>query len=78
MLGESKLVAFVATARPEEARHFYESTLGLALVEDGPFALVFEQMEPRCEFRRCKPFPGLATPRLGGKLTTLRLRCSIS
>jgi len=42
MLSESKIVAFVATARPEEARHFYESILGLTLVEDGPFALVFD------------------------------------
>jgi catechol 2,3-dioxygenase-like lactoylglutathione lyase family enzyme len=42
MLRTSKLVGFVATARPTEAKRFYEATLGLLLVEDGPYALVFD------------------------------------
>ncbi len=42
MLGSAKLMAFVATARPEESRRFYEGVLGLRFVEDGPFALVFD------------------------------------
>jgi catechol 2,3-dioxygenase-like lactoylglutathione lyase family enzyme len=42
MLGSAAVIAFVATAKPEESRHFYESLLGLRFVEDGPFALVFE------------------------------------
>jgi catechol 2,3-dioxygenase-like lactoylglutathione lyase family enzyme len=42
MLGSAKLMAFVATSKPEEARRFYESVLGLLLVEDNPFALVFD------------------------------------
>ena len=33
---------FVATAQAEAARHFYESVLGLSLLEDSPFALVFD------------------------------------
>ena len=42
MLHSASLVAFVATAQAEAARHFYESVLGLSLLEDSPFALVFD------------------------------------
>lgn len=42
MLSESKLVGFLATVKPAEAKRFYESVLGLKLVEDGPFAIVFD------------------------------------
>jgi catechol 2,3-dioxygenase-like lactoylglutathione lyase family enzyme len=42
MLNSASLVGFVATANPEVARRFYETVLGLTLVEDTPFALVFE------------------------------------
>jgi catechol 2,3-dioxygenase-like lactoylglutathione lyase family enzyme len=41
MLSSEKLVGFIATARPIEAREFYEKVLELALVDDSPFALVF-------------------------------------
>jgi catechol 2,3-dioxygenase-like lactoylglutathione lyase family enzyme len=37
-----RLVAFLATARPEHAREFYENTLGLRFVSDDEFALVFD------------------------------------
>jgi catechol 2,3-dioxygenase-like lactoylglutathione lyase family enzyme len=41
-LGSRKLVAFVATAAPAKAKKFYRDTLGLRLVDDNPFALVFD------------------------------------
>jgi catechol 2,3-dioxygenase-like lactoylglutathione lyase family enzyme len=41
MLQSSKLVAFIATANPLQARSFYQDKLGLTLLEDTPFALVF-------------------------------------
>ncbi len=37
-----KLMAFVHTTRPEAARAFYEGVLGLTLLSDDPFALVFD------------------------------------
>jgi catechol 2,3-dioxygenase-like lactoylglutathione lyase family enzyme len=37
-----KVVAFVATSKPELARTFYRDTLGLPLVSEDPFALVFD------------------------------------
>jgi len=42
MLGKNDLVSFVATADKAAARRFYEQVLGLRLVEDSPFALVFD------------------------------------
>ncbi|MCB9682213.1 MAG: VOC family protein [Alphaproteobacteria bacterium] len=42
MLADAHLGAFVATSQPDVARAFYRDTLGLTLVEDGPFALVFD------------------------------------
>ena len=35
-------MTFVATAKPLEARAFYEGVLGLTFIEDSPFALVFD------------------------------------
>jgi len=42
MLNSSKLVGFVATAKPQQALRFYSETLGLRLIDDGPYALVFD------------------------------------
>src|SRR5436190_23641482 len=41
MLGTQTLVAFVATVDSARSREFYERTLGLHLVSDDAFALVF-------------------------------------
>ena len=42
MLGKSALTAFLATSNPAKARTFYAKTLGLRLVEEDNFALVFD------------------------------------
>ena len=42
MLGSSELVAFVATTDLDRARAFYGGVLGLAVVEESPFACVFD------------------------------------
>ena len=42
MLNKSNVVAFVATSRPDSAKSFYEQTLGLRLVTDDAFAIVFD------------------------------------
>jgi catechol 2,3-dioxygenase-like lactoylglutathione lyase family enzyme len=42
MLNASKLIGFAATANPAQAKKFYRDTLGLLLIEDSPFALVFD------------------------------------
>lgn len=42
MLGTADVMAFVATRDPAAARSFYGDTLGLRLVADETFALVFD------------------------------------
>jgi catechol 2,3-dioxygenase-like lactoylglutathione lyase family enzyme len=42
VLGSHKLVAFVATRDPVHAKAFYGGTLGLRLVSEDRFALVFD------------------------------------
>jgi len=42
MLGTANIVAFVPTKNPEQARQFYEKTLGLKFIADDKFALVFQ------------------------------------
>lgn len=42
MLDDATLMAFVATADPGRARAFYGGTLGLPLVEENEFAMVFQ------------------------------------
>jgi len=42
ILGKQKLVAFAATVKPARALKFYRDTLGLRLVEESPFAMVFD------------------------------------
>ena len=42
MLDQSRLVCFVATADAERARAFYQDKLGLALIEDNGYSLLFD------------------------------------
>jgi catechol 2,3-dioxygenase-like lactoylglutathione lyase family enzyme len=42
LLGSQELVAFVATRDPRRAKTFYRDTLGLPLVSEDQFALVFD------------------------------------
>jgi predicted enzyme related to lactoylglutathione lyase len=41
MLGSDKLVAFVGTLDQKRAKEFYQHTLGLSLLSEDAFALVF-------------------------------------
>ena len=42
MLALNNVIAFVATLSADRARAFYRDTLGLPLVSEDPFALVFD------------------------------------
>jgi catechol 2,3-dioxygenase-like lactoylglutathione lyase family enzyme len=42
MLNKHQVVAFLATNDAERSKQFYTETLGLDLLEDTPFALVFD------------------------------------
>ncbi len=54
MNADQHLCAFVATVKPEEARVFYRDVLGLALVEDTPFAIVFDANGTMLRVQRVK------------------------
>ena len=42
MLNKAEVITFLATQNADAAKLFYEQTLGLTLVADEPFALVFD------------------------------------
>jgi catechol 2,3-dioxygenase-like lactoylglutathione lyase family enzyme len=42
MINNSQVVAFVPTAKPDQARRFYQEILGLRFLEENEFALVFD------------------------------------
>jgi catechol 2,3-dioxygenase-like lactoylglutathione lyase family enzyme len=42
MLGSENIIAFVATRQPARAKEFYGATLGLRLVSEDGFAIVFD------------------------------------
>jgi catechol 2,3-dioxygenase-like lactoylglutathione lyase family enzyme len=42
MLGSMPIIAFVATTRPDRAKEFYTNVLGLKLLSEDSFALVFD------------------------------------
>jgi catechol 2,3-dioxygenase-like lactoylglutathione lyase family enzyme len=42
MLGSANVTAFISTSDPGKTRAFYEGVLGLQLVADEPYALVFD------------------------------------
>jgi len=41
-MNKSKVISFVATQNPAKALKFYAKTLGLKLISDDPFAIVFD------------------------------------
>ena len=71
MLHSTSLIAFVATARAEAARHFYESVLGLSLVEDSPFALVFDSNGTTLRVQKVEQVTPAPYTALGWQVTDL-------
>jgi catechol 2,3-dioxygenase-like lactoylglutathione lyase family enzyme len=65
ILGEASVVTFVATAKPAEARAFYEDVLGLTFVEDSPFALVFDLQGTMLRIQKVKQVVATAYTALG-------------
>lgn len=65
MLGTSKLAAFVATAKPAEARAFYEGVLGLTLVSDEEYAIVFDANGTTLRIQKAGDFTPLPFTSLG-------------
>jgi catechol 2,3-dioxygenase-like lactoylglutathione lyase family enzyme len=71
VLSASKLIGFVATSRPRESKRFYEETLGLSLIEDGPVALVFDACGTVLRLQKVKSISAPAYTVLGWEVTDI-------
>lgn len=56
MLGNFQVKAMLATANPEAARHFYGEVLGLSLVEEHPFAILYDSAGIRVHIQKVTAF----------------------
>ena len=65
MLGDQSLIAMIATTQPERAKAFYSDVLGLKLVEDGWYALVYMAGGTRLHIQKVKEFSPLPATALG-------------
>ena len=72
MLSTAKLVGFVATAKPAEAKHFYQIVLGLTLIEDGPYALVFDANGTTVRVQKVQKVSVAGYTALGWKVSDIR------
>lgn len=72
MLNASNLIAFVATTNAEHARAFYEGTLGLTLVEENPFALVFDANNVMLRVQKVQSLNPATHTTLGWNVSNIR------
>ncbi len=71
MLGNYPVIAMIATTQPERAKTFYSEVLGVKLVEDGWFALVFTAGGTRLHIQKVKQFSPLPFTALGWAVTDI-------
>ena len=72
MLGNSRLIAFAATKRAELSTAFYRDVLGLRLVEDGPFAIVFDANGTMLRIQKVQEHSPAKTTTLGWSVDDIR------
>src|SRR5690349_23419540 len=70
-IAESPLVAFLATRNAARARAFYEGTLGLRVLDDTPFALVFDAKGTAIRIQKVEAFTPHPFTSLGWKVTDM-------
>jgi catechol 2,3-dioxygenase-like lactoylglutathione lyase family enzyme len=71
MLKQSSLIAFSATRDAERAKIFYRDVLGLRLVTNDPFALVFDAHGTMLRVQKTPPFKPLPFTVLGWQVTNI-------
>lgn len=72
MLADRPIMAFVATQDPERAKPFYRDVLGLKLVADEAFALVFDAHGTTLRVQKAGPFTPPPFTVLGWEVTDIR------
>ena len=65
MLASSPINAFVRVTDPQRARHFYEKVLGLQVVSDNPFMMVFRANNALIMAQKAEKFSPLRGTVLG-------------
>lgn len=71
MLNDQELMAFVATTRAGEALPFYRDVLGLRLIADEPYAVVFESGKVTLRIQKVEAHQPLPFTALGWKVTDI-------
>jgi catechol 2,3-dioxygenase-like lactoylglutathione lyase family enzyme len=69
-----RLIAFVASARPDDARAFYRDVLGLTFVEESPFAIVFLSGQTMLRIQKVAEVPEPNDTALGWEVDDIAAR----
>ena len=72
MIGTAKLTAFIASARPDRAKQFYSRTLGLRLVSEDQFAIVFDCAGVQLRIQKVDTFQPHAFTAIGWLVPSIR------
>jgi len=72
MLTRARLMAFAATAKPDEARRLYAEVLGLPLTEESAFALVFDVAGTMLRVQKVAAFVPAGHTALGWQVDDIR------
>lgn len=72
MLGQSELIAFIATTAPDRALAFYRDVLGLGLIADEPHAIVFDAGGTMLRIQKAPHHTPAPHTALGWKVADLR------
>lgn len=71
LLDSAPIMAFSATANAERAKTFYRDQLGLKLLEDSPFALVFDTAGTMLRVQKVRAVPEAQYTILGWRVTDI-------
>ena len=72
MLSNARLTAFLATAHPDRARAFYEQTLGMRVMSEDDFALVFDANGVELRIQKVDAFQPQSHTALGWNVPDIR------
>jgi catechol 2,3-dioxygenase-like lactoylglutathione lyase family enzyme len=78
MLSTARITAFIASAQPERAKQFYRDTLGLRLVSDDDFAVVFNCAGVQLRIQKVETFRPHPFTALGWQVPSIRRSVSAS
>jgi catechol 2,3-dioxygenase-like lactoylglutathione lyase family enzyme len=76
MLGREKIMAFAATRDGARAREFYEKVLGLSLISEDGFAIVFDANGTMLRLQKVESFTPSPFTALGWEVSDIRAAVS--